>query len=96
MKARIQTLEEFLLKLQDQGVPGIEPLVRMARDQEARPLAWKRRWTRQKCRSLARQWRGRERRLRHVRVRGPQSRLHIEHRLLLRHRVGRRYRALHP
>jgi hypothetical protein len=96
MKARIQTLEEFLLKLQDEGIPGIGPLLRMVRDQEARPLAWKRRWTRQKCRSLATQRRGRGRRLRHVRVRGPRSPLHIEQRLLRRRRTGRWHRVLHP
>jgi hypothetical protein len=89
MKARIQTLEEFLLKLQDEGIPGIGALLRMVRDQEARPLAWERRWMRQKRRRLAKQLRGCVRLQRHVRVRGPRSRLHIERRLLLRHGTRR-------
>jgi hypothetical protein len=82
--------------LQDEGIPGIGPLLRTARDQEARPLAWERRWMRQKRRRLAKQLRGRVRIQRHVRVRGPRSRLHIEQRLLVRRRTGRWHRALHP
>jgi hypothetical protein len=96
MRVGIQTLEQLLLELQDQGVPGIGPLLRMARDQEARPLAWKRRRMRQKSRRPAKQRRERGRLLRHVRVRGPRSRLHIEQRLLRRHRTGRWRSALHP
>jgi len=96
MKVRIQTLEEFLLKLQDEGIPGIGPLLRMARDQEARPHAWKRRRMRQKSRCPAKQRRERGRLIRHVRVRGPRSRLHIEQRLLRRHRTGKWRSALHP
>jgi len=96
MKARIQTLEEFLLKLQDEGIPGIGPLLRMARDQEARPVAWERRWIRQKYRRLAKHPRGRVRIQRHVRVRGPRSRQYIEQRLSVCQRTGRRHRALRP
>jgi hypothetical protein len=95
MKARIQTLEEFLLRLQDEGIPGIGPLLRMARDQEARPLAWERRWIRQKYRRLPKHPRGRVRIQRHVRVRGPRSRPHVEQRILVRHWTGRWHRALH-
>jgi len=96
MKARIQTLEEFLLRLQDEGIPGIGPLLRMARDQEARPLAWERRWMRQMRRRLAKQLRKRARIQRHLRVRGPRSRLHIEQHLPVWNRAGRWRRALHP
>jgi hypothetical protein len=96
MKVRIQTLEEFLLRLQDEGIPEIGPLLRMARDQEARPLAWERRWMRQMRRRLAKQLRRRVRIQRHVRVRGPRSRLYIEQRLSVCHRTGRWHRTLHP
>ena len=96
MKARIQTLEEFLLRLQDEGIPGIGPLLRMARDQEERPLAWERRRIRQMRRRPAKQLRRRVRIQRHVRVRGPRSRLYIGRRLSVCHRTGRWRRTLHP
>jgi hypothetical protein len=86
MKEKVRTLEQLLLKMQDRGIPGIGPLLRMAKDQQMRPLAWKRRRAREKIRTLAKRRYGREPIVRHVRIRGPRSRQHIERCACLRWR----------